>query len=268
MELQVGEWSLDKRHYMGGGPPRQLLAPPACAHDRAHVLRSLYNNASGTIPSWGGNGGQSDRFAHLEFRDVDLRANRGACPHSREHVPAAARLQLHRVLLDCSMLLQAILFLPCGGIADEAVTGRPQQRRVRFAEHGVEVVALERLAARRAADHACIGARAARAAAAAKRRPTAKTAQQQSLLDKLKGFGAKKPARARSKPKPKPKPSAPPAAAAPSRAAALNVAAAQRRQREADIEQIVAMGFARSAAGAALAAAGGRAERCCRKPAF
>ena len=31
MELQVGEWSIDKRHYMGGGPPRGLYPPPACA---------------------------------------------------------------------------------------------------------------------------------------------------------------------------------------------------------------------------------------------
>ena len=68
MELQVGEWSIDKRHYMGGGPPRDLHPPPACAHDRAHVLRALYNNASSTL-SWGGGGsGQTDRFNHLAFR--------------------------------------------------------------------------------------------------------------------------------------------------------------------------------------------------------
>ena len=68
MELQVGEWSIDKRHYMGGGPPRDLHPPPACAHDRAHVLRALYNNASATL-SWGGGGnGQTDRFNHLAFR--------------------------------------------------------------------------------------------------------------------------------------------------------------------------------------------------------
>ena len=56
MELQVGEWSLDKRHYMGGPPPRALAPPPKCAHDRAFVLRGLYNNASATLP-WKGGGG-------------------------------------------------------------------------------------------------------------------------------------------------------------------------------------------------------------------
>ena len=54
--LQVGEWSLDKRHYMGGPPPRALAPPPKCAHDRAFVLRGLYNNASATLP-WKGGGG-------------------------------------------------------------------------------------------------------------------------------------------------------------------------------------------------------------------
>ena len=75
MELQVGEWSLDKRHYMGGGPPRQLLAPPACAHDRAHVLRALYNNASATLEWGGGANGQADRFNNLAFRGHDLRGH-------------------------------------------------------------------------------------------------------------------------------------------------------------------------------------------------
>ena len=48
--LQVGEWSLDKRHYMGGPPPRALAPPPACAHDRAWVLRALYAPHFGAIP--------------------------------------------------------------------------------------------------------------------------------------------------------------------------------------------------------------------------
>jgi len=68
MELQVGEWSLDKRHYMGSAPPRQLVAPPACAHDRAHVLRALYNNASASIASWPGGGQQLDMFRRVQLR--------------------------------------------------------------------------------------------------------------------------------------------------------------------------------------------------------
>ena len=49
MELQVGEWSLDKRHYMARHPPRDLDLPPACGHDRAHVLTALFNNASAAL---------------------------------------------------------------------------------------------------------------------------------------------------------------------------------------------------------------------------
>ena len=72
MELQVGEWSLDKRHYMGTAPPRMLEPPPACAHDRAHVLRALYNNASAAIAGWQGGGGQVGTFARLHLRDHPL----------------------------------------------------------------------------------------------------------------------------------------------------------------------------------------------------
>ena len=75
MELQVGEWSIDKRHYMGGGPPRGLYPPPACAHDRAHVLRALYNNASASLDWSGSSGGQSDRFNSLNYRGHDLRGH-------------------------------------------------------------------------------------------------------------------------------------------------------------------------------------------------
>jgi hypothetical protein len=75
MELMVGEWSMDKRHYMGGhSPPRELLPPPKCAHDRAHVLRALWNNASASLP-WEGGGGQVDRFHALDYRGHDLRAH-------------------------------------------------------------------------------------------------------------------------------------------------------------------------------------------------
>lgn len=82
VELQVGEWSLDKRHYMGGGahgPPRDLRPPPACAHDRAFVLRALINNASASLgSSWEGGGGQTDHFMHLKHRGHDLRADAAA----------------------------------------------------------------------------------------------------------------------------------------------------------------------------------------------
>lgn len=74
MELQVGEWSMDKRHYMGGGPPRELLAPPACAHDRAHVLRALWNNASATLP-WHSGAGNVHSFNHLDYRNEPLRSH-------------------------------------------------------------------------------------------------------------------------------------------------------------------------------------------------
>ena len=59
----MGEWSLDKRHYMGQGPPLSLEAPPQCAHDRAFVLRALWNNASAALAAqkegmgWSGTGG-------------------------------------------------------------------------------------------------------------------------------------------------------------------------------------------------------------------
>ena len=34
----VGEWSLDKRHYFGALPPKQLAPPPHCALECAWVL--------------------------------------------------------------------------------------------------------------------------------------------------------------------------------------------------------------------------------------
>ena len=76
MELQVGEWSLDKRHYMGQHPPKGLLTPPKCAHDRAHVLSGLINNASATLGErWPGGGGQTDRFNRVELRGHPLRSH-------------------------------------------------------------------------------------------------------------------------------------------------------------------------------------------------
>ncbi len=76
MELQVGEWSLDKRHYMGTHPPRALAAPPKCAHDRAHVLSTLINNASATLANWpGSNNGNTHNFNHLDLRGHPLRSH-------------------------------------------------------------------------------------------------------------------------------------------------------------------------------------------------
>ena len=76
MELQVGEWSLDKRHYMGAHPPKPLIPPPRCAHDRAHVLSTLINNASGSLGSrWPSSPSNLDRFNHLQLRDHPLRSH-------------------------------------------------------------------------------------------------------------------------------------------------------------------------------------------------
>ena len=48
----IGDWSLDKRHYMGNYPPKQLEPPPLCAGLAARTLHSLFNEASGNISSW------------------------------------------------------------------------------------------------------------------------------------------------------------------------------------------------------------------------
>jgi len=68
----VGEWSLDKRHYMGAYPPRPLEPPPACAHDRAFVLSGLINNASAALGNtWPQTSGGSVRNYHaLPLRKV------------------------------------------------------------------------------------------------------------------------------------------------------------------------------------------------------
>ena len=54
-ELQVGEWSLDKRHYSGTPPSLKMAPPPKCAHERAHVLRATILDAAKALgASWGG----------------------------------------------------------------------------------------------------------------------------------------------------------------------------------------------------------------------
>ena len=47
----IGDWSLDKRHYMSSYPPKQLEPPPACAGKAAATLYSLFNQASGKLPT-------------------------------------------------------------------------------------------------------------------------------------------------------------------------------------------------------------------------
>ena len=42
----VGEWSLDKRHYFGSPPPRELDAPPKCAQECAWVWWGMFNEAT------------------------------------------------------------------------------------------------------------------------------------------------------------------------------------------------------------------------------
>ena len=49
---QIGEWSLDKRHYGGAYPPRKLQPPPAGASDGAEWLLDAFNEASAGIPAW------------------------------------------------------------------------------------------------------------------------------------------------------------------------------------------------------------------------
>jgi hypothetical protein len=49
---QIGEWSLDKRHYGAAYPPRKLQLPPAGASDGATWLCDAFNEASGNISTW------------------------------------------------------------------------------------------------------------------------------------------------------------------------------------------------------------------------
>jgi len=48
----VGDWSMDKRHYMNAYPPRQLEPPPACAGNAAVTLHALFNEATANITDW------------------------------------------------------------------------------------------------------------------------------------------------------------------------------------------------------------------------
>ena len=48
----VGDWSLDKRHFMGQYPPRHLDAPPKCAGRAAATLTAMFNEASAAIGDW------------------------------------------------------------------------------------------------------------------------------------------------------------------------------------------------------------------------
>ena len=49
---QIGEWSLDKRHYGGAYPPRGLQPPPESASDGTKWLLEAWNEASGSISAW------------------------------------------------------------------------------------------------------------------------------------------------------------------------------------------------------------------------
>ena len=49
---QIGEWSLDKRHYGAAYPPRGLQPPPSGASDGARWLLDAFNEASAGIATW------------------------------------------------------------------------------------------------------------------------------------------------------------------------------------------------------------------------
>ena len=49
---QIGEWSLDKRHYGAAYPPRALQPPPERASDGTRWLLDAWNEASQNIPTW------------------------------------------------------------------------------------------------------------------------------------------------------------------------------------------------------------------------
>ena len=48
----IGEWSLDKRHYGSDHPPRHLQPPPKGANAAAFWLLNAWNEASAAIPDW------------------------------------------------------------------------------------------------------------------------------------------------------------------------------------------------------------------------
>ena len=49
---QIGEWSLDKRHYGSDHPPRALRPPPPRANAAAFWLTNAWNDASANIENW------------------------------------------------------------------------------------------------------------------------------------------------------------------------------------------------------------------------
>ena len=49
---QIGEWSLDKRHYGSDHPPRHLQPPPDGANAAAYWLLNAWNEASEGIAAW------------------------------------------------------------------------------------------------------------------------------------------------------------------------------------------------------------------------
>ena len=57
----VGDWSLDKRHYFGGYPPKDLSPPPKCAQECAWVWWRHFNEASAALGAeWKNNGKGGD----------------------------------------------------------------------------------------------------------------------------------------------------------------------------------------------------------------
>ena len=49
---QIGEWSLDKRHYGADHPPRNLQGPPDGANAAAYWLLNAWNEGSAGTPTW------------------------------------------------------------------------------------------------------------------------------------------------------------------------------------------------------------------------
>ena len=49
---QIGEWSLDKRHYGSDYPPKNLEPPPEGAIALAYWLLDAWNEASANIETW------------------------------------------------------------------------------------------------------------------------------------------------------------------------------------------------------------------------
>ena len=62
----VGEWSLDKRHYFGAPPPKNMAEPPMCAEECAWVWWHSFNEATRALgPMWPSqSGGDTRSFRH------------------------------------------------------------------------------------------------------------------------------------------------------------------------------------------------------------